>query len=168
MAHNGPKSTYTEEVGIEIAARIAAGSSLLKVAEDPGMPDVRTMLTWCTKFPEFDQRLAQARLAKADVVFEQAELIADEDVIGTDQAMRQRLRVETRLKIAARLRPERYGEKLGIGAATGLPPLHAEPPSLFEVARRMAFILQAGARQAEAKPLQLAYVQAPQSQGSAS
>jgi hypothetical protein len=41
-----------------------------------------------------------------------------------------------------------WGDKLAVGGAPGLPPLAAPPMSDYEAARRLAFILASGSRQA--------------------
>ena len=62
----------------------------------------------------FAKAYARARLAFADAVFDESMLIADlkpKDKIGVAH---QRLRVDTRLKIVAKINPERYGDRLNL------------------------------------------------------
>jgi hypothetical protein len=135
---------------LEIANRIAEGSSLHKIEKNPKMPAARTVIRWIHQFPEFDRLLAHARLSKAEVLFDEALDISDEIVADAAQAARQRTRVQARQYAASRLNPARYGERLALGQAPEFKPLNA-PPTL-DVARRISFVLQLGLKTINAAP----------------
>lgn len=141
-------SEYTEELAMEIAARMVEDcKSLRSIAEDESMPSVRTLVRWCREHPAFDRLLAHARMAKADLLVDEVVEISDEPVADVAQAARNRLRVQARLDAAAKLHPARYAAKLGVGMAFELPstmtPAEAKR-SQFDVARRLAFALAQG------------------------
>jgi hypothetical protein len=138
----GRPSSYSEKLALDIANRIADGSSLRKISMDPWMPSVRTMLHWTREHPEFSQLLAHARFMKAETLVDQMLDIADEPVADSAQAARQKTRVQARMWFAARLNPARYGERLAVGQAPELPPLEHMKP--LELARRIAFALHQG------------------------
>lgn len=152
----GRPTDYTEELGIEVAARISQGATLKEIAQDEAMPSVRAMLNWVHKHPEFDRRYNVAQREKADIILGDVIAIVDEPVADNAQASRQRNRAEYRLRMAQMLNPAKYGQRLGIGGAPELPPLGEIDP--IEGARRIAFALaraDALLRPAPPKPLVL-------------
>jgi len=52
---------YSPELGREICARIAAGTSQHQLAREPGMPSRRTFGDWALRDPAFGEALAQAK-----------------------------------------------------------------------------------------------------------
>src|SRR5690606_9448739 len=74
-----------------------------------GMPDPATVWRWAKADPEVSQAIAHARTLGFDAIAEETLAIAD-DKDGDVQ--RDRLRVETRLKLLAKWDPKRYGELL--------------------------------------------------------
>lgn len=154
-------SAYTEELGIEICARIAEGKTLKQVAAEEGMPSVRTMLGWVHEHPEFDRRYNVAQKEKADLLLDEARTALDEPCETNVDVGRQRNRAEYLLRMAAMLNPSKYSQRLGLGAAPELPSLE-QPMSPAELARHIAFILQKAAVDKDPPPppapLQLVHV----------
>lgn len=64
---------YSEELGAEICARVAAGESLMAICRDEGMPHRTSVRDWALKEPEFGgalraaMRQAQLALRRADL-----------------------------------------------------------------------------------------------------
>lgn len=141
-------SEYTEELAMEIAARMVEDcKSLRSIAEDEAMPSVRTLVRWCREHPAFERLLAHARMAKADFFVDDCVSIADEPVADVAQAARNRLRVQARLDAAAKLFPARYAQKIGVGMAFELPSAMTPAETRltqFDIARRLAFALALG------------------------
>lgn len=155
-------SDYSEELGAEIAARLLEQTTLKKVCEADDMPCLRTVMTWSGLHPEFQRMLDRARVDKADHVLEEAIEISNEPVSDNAQASRQRTRVDARLKIAAKLNPAKYAERLATGQAPELPQKIETDP--LELARGLAFLLQKGAQVAmpeSAEPLRLTHAPEP-------
>ena len=112
----GRPTLYTEALADEILRRHAAGESLTKICDEPGMPDTNTLGAWTTKYPEFSRARARARLDWADYLFAETLDIAD-NTGGKDTpalVQRDKLRVNTRLKMVAKINPDKYGDKLEI------------------------------------------------------
>lgn len=106
-----------------ILDRIASGETLVSVAQALGI-SARTVYKWIAEAEANDGReyLAYAREAGADTLAAQALAIADDtsqDTIETEHGpvlnrefvSRSKLRVETRLKLAAVFCPAKYGQK---------------------------------------------------------
>jgi hypothetical protein len=55
------KSVYSEDLAGAILARVAAGESLSRVCETPGMPERHTVLNWAAANEDFGERLDAAQ-----------------------------------------------------------------------------------------------------------
>lgn len=103
---------YTLEIDAEICSRISKGEPLTKMCrEDEWLPSRETVYAWQDKYPEFAERFAQARVRGFDAIADDCVDIAD-NPIPTADTQRDKLRVETRLKLLAKWDPRRYGDKL--------------------------------------------------------
>jgi hypothetical protein len=143
----GRPSTYSPKLADRICQRLANGESLRAICADPNMPDKATVLRWADRNPEFRGRYARAR--ELLVEFWADELIAISD--GNDDVSRDRLRVDARKWLVARLSPRRFGETLegpdGDASEAGRTPLpHTE------VAAAVAALIGAAERQAGIAP----------------
>ena len=122
----GRPSKYTPELGKHICERIAEGESLRAICREDDMPVMSTVLKWVFDFPEFSEHYTKARECQADVIFEQLMEIADEvplmdthnEKTGHSETKidnaginRNRLRVDTRKWILARMNSKKYGDK---------------------------------------------------------
>jgi len=90
-----------------------------------GMPDITTFYKWCDEDEEKSKRYVRACEARADNIFEEILEIADkqgEDVTGEDEygnqiinhnvISRNRLQVDARKWIVAKMIPRKYGDKV--------------------------------------------------------
>lgn len=78
------------------------------------MPALRTVFVWLAKHPEFVQQYALAREEQADTLADEIVEIADGSKFADDSAVmtaRDRLRVDARKWVAAKLKPKVYGDK---------------------------------------------------------
>ncbi len=95
----------------------------------------------------FSTLYARARVAYADAIFDEAIEIADDSsgdwttrtknsaevrVVDHENIQRARLRVETRLKAAAKINPAKYGEKLDVNMSGALNVSHLSDAKLNE------------------------------------
>lgn len=142
----------------ELSQRISAGASLSEVCAAWDVPYGR-IAAWLTDDASRAERYAAALRLRADLVAAECIPIADnarahvqrleqpdgtvKDVLVFPDNARDRLRVETRLKLAAKWDRGRYG---GDAEAASPPRALAGPVSLLEVARRLAFTLAQGAQ----------------------
>lgn len=152
-AHKGRPSSYTEERGDAICARIAEGDSLRTICAEDG-PDMKTVMRWLADNDAFRQQYARAREAQADLMAEDILQIADDgrndtyqtdngEAVNHDVIARSRLRVDARKWLAAKLAPKKYGEKIAVGGADDLPPIQSET-NLSDA--QLAAIAAAGSR----------------------
>lgn len=130
----GRKSTFTPKVGAEIVARLSTGEPLTVICRDMGMTD-RTVRNWIDADEAFASDIARAREVGFDQIAMDALRIADQPtkmvtrdtetgelVAIENDPQRDRLRVETRLKLLAKWDPKRYGDALKIGGdGSGVP-----------------------------------------------
>lgn len=122
----GAPSKYTEELGREIASRISEGQSLSSICKMPHMPDITTIYEWIGKQPTFSLIYARAREQAAHTLFDQMIDIADdssadllEDGTPNNAAIaRARLQIDTRARVAGKLAPRVYGERIEALAST--------------------------------------------------
>lgn len=126
----GRPSTYTPEIAEEICNRLAGGQSLSAICKEDDMPCIAAVMNWLAKSEEGDVRFSgfvesyvRAREVQADVIFDECLEIADDsgaDVIidpetgllkiNGDGVQRAKLRIETRMRMAGKLRPKKYGD----------------------------------------------------------
>ena len=131
-------TVYSPELARSICERIAAGETLRAICKDEGMPAPSTVSGWVVDdrdgFAEIYDRANQAR---AWMIASEVLEIADD---GTNDFMerkrkngeiatepnqeniqRSKLRVDTRMKLLAKLLPEKFGEKVELSGKGGQP-----------------------------------------------
>lgn len=104
-----PRSTYNAKDAAEIAERLSKGEPLTHICRDNWLPCDDTVRAWASENPEFGRAIARAREAGFDAIAHDALTIADDK---TGDHNRDRLRVDTRLKLLAKWDPKRYGDKI--------------------------------------------------------
>jgi hypothetical protein len=124
VAKIGRPSKYSEALIDEICERIANGESLNRILKDDHMPDYKSVTTWLDdpNKPEFLQKYARARELQAETLADEIVSIADETDVTIDDhgkvtfdsvaVARNRLRVDARKWVAAKLKPKKYGDKI--------------------------------------------------------
>lgn len=118
----GRPSSFTPELLEEISDRLAKGEPLAVICRDDHMPSDRTVRNWMAD-ADIASVIARAREVGFDVIASDCLNIAD-DKGGEPQ--RDRLRVDTRLKLLAKWDPKRYGDKLAVGGDPDAPPIKSE------------------------------------------
>jgi hypothetical protein len=129
----GRPSGFNEEIAREICERLATGQSMGAIAELGHMPTMPTMWAWIRKEPSFFSDYMRAREEQAHVLFDQCLDIADDtanDLLvaedgtvtaNTIAVTRAKLRIDTRMRMAAKMSPKVYSERsetLGLGGGT--------------------------------------------------
>lgn len=125
MAKMGRPSSFSQEAADEICTRIAKGQSLRSICSDEQsgwLPNVATVYRWLgdPDRADFRDQYARARDAQADHFVDEIIEIADAPNATTNangevevrDPQRDRLRVDARKWVAARLAPKKYGERL--------------------------------------------------------
>jgi hypothetical protein len=116
----GRPSDYTDEMATTICARLAEGEPLVRMCKEDGMPSVVSVYRWLAAHDEFRNRYARARDDQADTLADEIITVADDSKLEADD---KRVRIDARKWVASKLKPKKYGDKIGIGAAEGLAPL---------------------------------------------
>ena len=121
-------TVYTPEIAERIVTGISEGQTLRQLCRDIGIGK-STWYAWCAEHPElstpeFAGRIAHARVLGFDEIAEECIDIADDSshdyakdengvrIFNSDHVQRNKLRIDTRLKLLAKWDPKRYGDKL--------------------------------------------------------
>lgn len=119
----GRPTIRNEAVIAEICKELEAGRTLRQACEPKHLPNRPTVLDWMREDEELRKRIADARARGCDALAEESYEIADEAsgdlltdkdgrVYGNGAAIsRAKLRIETRLKLAALWNRKEYGER---------------------------------------------------------
>jgi hypothetical protein len=127
-------SLFTEELADEICTLLASGQSLNAICKQDDMPGISTVLSWLSKaedgevkYKAFLDKYLRAREIQADTIFDECLDIADESgadaivnaetgklVVQGEVIQRAKLRIDTRMRMAGKLRPKKYGDKQSI------------------------------------------------------
>jgi transposase-like protein len=102
------RSGYTRKKAQAVCERIAAGASMNQLAQDHGVPGLRTLYVWLNEREEFRDLYRAACDARADRLIDEATAIAD-DPDGDVQ--RDRLRIDVRKWRLSITEPRRHGRK---------------------------------------------------------
>ncbi|QWP79219.1 hypothetical protein J5226_12880 [Lysobacter sp. K5869] len=116
-------STYTPELAAQIIERLSKGEPLADICRDEGMPAVRTVSDWRSRYPDFDEQFLAARDDGFDAIAADCLRIADDGtndyvmtkngpVFDAEAVQRSKLRVETRIKLLAKWDRRRYGDHI--------------------------------------------------------
>lgn len=140
----GRPTDYTEELAADICVRLSEGESLKGICAGDDMPNRATVFRWLAVHEAFRDMYARAREEQADTLADEIVSISDEEctmvradkhpgvkaddedgslevVFDSTAVARNRLRVDARKWVAAKLKPRKYGDKLALGGADELP-----------------------------------------------
>lgn len=125
------RTKRTPEVVEQILSAIEDGTPLRKACGDAGV-SAPSFMRWVSEDDSLAERYARSKRLQAELLADEIVDIADEepgtlDNGGTDsgKVAHNRLRVDTRKWILAKLLPKVYGEKVAIGGAEDLPPVQS-------------------------------------------
>jgi hypothetical protein len=130
---------YSVELADAILTRIAAGETLSKICKEEDMPHRRTVLRWKDNDPEFEKLYRRARTEAMHALADEIVEIADNE---EGDVQRDKLKIDTRTFLMRRIEPSTYGDKQE-HTGPGGGPLQTEDVNLRDLARRIAFLLQA-------------------------
>lgn len=112
-AKQDSSNLHTEATLEKAFQLLEGGYSVAQICrENEDMPTRHYLYKWLTATPELKERYIQARKTGMELVMDECIDIAD----GTDEDMledvqRSKLRIETRMKYAAKIDPDRFGDK---------------------------------------------------------
>jgi len=104
-----------------VCEALARGEDLTAICESPELPSDRTIRNWAENQPEFGSAIAHARARGFDRIALNCRKIArgDTEAGATGDVARDRLIVDTDLKLLAKWDPKRYGDLLKLGGPNG-------------------------------------------------
>lgn len=129
----GRPSDYTPEKAEEICELIATTARGLDFIcnTHEELPSSRTVARWLVAHEDFRQQYVRARERQADLIFDECLEIADDgsqdtklvgaegeerEVQNSEWISRSKLRVDTRMRMAGKLHPKKYGDKTLVGS----------------------------------------------------
>lgn len=132
----GRPTDYCLETVAAICARLTEGESLRSICLDGEMPVLSTVFLWLAKHPEFSEQYTRAREEQAETLADEIVSISDEQctmvradkhlgakaddegmvevVFDSTAVARNRLRVDARKWVAAKLLPRKFGDKVEV------------------------------------------------------
>ena len=129
----GRRPTYDQDTTkAEIIEWISAGKTLRDFCRQTGKPSFQLIYDWLDDDTEFDGRFVRAREAGYEIIAEDALSIADADPLAVHDDLgnkrldpgsisKQKLQIETRLKLLACWSPKRYGQRTVVAGDDAAP-----------------------------------------------
>ena len=122
MAKIGRPSKRTAELEDALVAHVAEAKTIRAFCRDKGISS-STVYGWMGENLDLSERVARARKIGAFVLEDEIQDIADTPTDHRDDVQHRKLRVYAREKRLAWNDPGRYGQKVQLGGAVGLPPV---------------------------------------------
>ena len=116
----GRPSVKDDQTVNYIIDQIASGRSVTSICSEPGIPSLVTVMKWINKHPDFAKDYFLAKSMSAEVYASEIIDISDNnqgDMNQPQNIQRDKLRVDTRKWVAARLMPKRYGASVDVNIA---------------------------------------------------
>jgi hypothetical protein len=137
MPRGRPQEVVPKRLASTIIKLVSEGRSLNSICkQEPGMPaHPSTVLRWCRKDDDFGKAYARARQMGFELMADELLEIADANNVDTN---RDRLRVDTRKWIMAKMLPKVFGDRTSVehggsvtlNVVTGVP--EEEPDEILE------------------------------------
>jgi len=120
----GRPTSYDESIANEICARMGNGESIRNIVQSDNMPARGTVYAWQARNPLFQDRFARARESQAECLLDDCIAIADDickakpsddksqAIEINEQIQIARLQIDTRLRLAAKYAPHKYGDRI--------------------------------------------------------
>lgn len=113
----GRPSLFTQELADELCRRVAAGETLASICREPGKPAVQTVNDWRNANAVFSVAFGRARIDGFDAIAERLQHTARgkgaaEGGDSSGDVQRDKLIIETDLKLLAKWDPRRYGDRV--------------------------------------------------------
>ena len=111
---------YSPLLADRICEEIASGAKITKICEKEGYPSYGQLLDWRRKYPEFDEKIRQARKDRAEYYFDKAVEQVESTPAARDEIQRTKV-VSDFYKNAAKLTsPENFTDKVEVGGSIGV------------------------------------------------
>lgn len=106
-------AAYDPELGARFCASMAETTeSIARICQRDGMPSKATIFRWRAEQPEFAKMYEAAKVEQLYAGIDECTEIADAAEQTSEGIQKAKLRIETRLKVAQRLKPKELGEKV--------------------------------------------------------
>jgi hypothetical protein len=113
----GRPSKFTPELADEICARLSKGEPLAAICRDEHMPGVTAVWDWTQNNPKFSESIARARRDGGHAIANNARETARGRGDSTGDYLRDKLIIDTDLKLLSKWFPKDYGDKLDVSAS---------------------------------------------------
>lgn len=111
-------TTYDPELAAQFCAAMASTTdSIATICKRKGMPSKATVFRWKADHQDFATMYEAAKLEQLYSGIEECTEIADKAAKTSEAIAHAKLRIETRLKVAQRLKPKELGEKVDVNHA---------------------------------------------------
>lgn len=108
--HPQNQLAYDKGIGDLICNMVAAGATVAEVSLMPDMPSYTTINHWRHKVPEFGAQVEEAIRQGTHFLMDECLEIADGDGDPTNK----RIRIDTRMRLAAKRNAKQYGDKVEV------------------------------------------------------
>jgi hypothetical protein len=106
---------YDPELAASFCAAMASTTdSIATICKRKGMPSKATVFRWKAEHPEFAKMYEAAKLEQLYAGIDECTEIADKAGKSHEEIAHAKLRIETRMKVAQRLKPKELGEKVDV------------------------------------------------------
>lgn len=128
----GRPSDYTPELAAEICARLAEGEPLAEICREGGMPHPSTVRRWARESEALSLAIADAREDGEERISMNARRTAKGDPgFSTGDVQRDKLVIDTDLKLLAKWNPKKYGDSPGVSVSINAAPLPEQDRALL-------------------------------------
>lgn len=126
-AKTGRPSLYSEELAARICEQLAEGIPLAEICRAENMPHPSTIRRWAKDNETLSLAIADAREDGEDRITANIRRTAKgEEGFSTNDVQRDKLIIDTDLKLLAKWNPKKYGDKLALGGDADAPPIRTE------------------------------------------
>jgi len=129
----GRQTTYTDALAERVIAGLSDGVPLTQICAADDMPTDKTVREWAKVNADFAYDIACAREAGHDAIAYRTKLTARGEGDSTKDVQRDKLIIDTDLKLLAKWNPKRYGDKV---AVVGGDPEQGDKPVQHEMTLR--------------------------------
>lgn len=120
----GRPSSYTPETAQRICEQLAEGVPLAEICRDEGMPHPSTVRRWAASDEALSRAIADAREDGEERITADLRRVAHGDEgYSTGDIQRDKLIIDTDLKLLAKWNPKKYGDKTLHTGADGEAPV---------------------------------------------
>lgn len=144
----GRPSKFTQAIADELCRRVGAGETLASICREAHMPAVPTVNDWRRADETFSSAFGRARTEGFDAIAERLHHTArgksaEEGGDSSGDVARDKLIIDTDLKLLAKWDPRRYGDRL-THAGDPEQPLNVEVKTAATLAKDLVDILRQG------------------------